>query len=232
VIVAENTKPPEYENVLRAYMAKTNTSTSLYQAWLKAKNDSLTNFEYSGRTFTTDDLYPNCKLPEIIDTPSTKAGDDITKSPQWFFDNGIITEGSYLYTKESSIKAFNIVSEYLKSRGLLLVDTKTEHGQIEDGQHVLIDEAYTMDSSRIWLLDDKGEILLVNGEPVQIGKENARKKIKNKGQLFTEDEANQIAFEYVKGLQMITGKRFVPDIRPRVQRYRDALDIIWRRLDL
>jgi phosphoribosylaminoimidazole-succinocarboxamide synthase len=232
VILSENTKAPVYENVLRAYMAKTSTSTSLYQAWLKAKNNSQFDFEYSGRIFNVGNLYPNCKLEEVVDTPSTKAGDDFTKSPDWFFENGLISIEEYKEIKRKSKKAFYAVANILRKRGILLIDTKTEHGENHDKENVLIDEAYTMDSSRMWLLDENGEILLVDGEPIQIGKENARKRVTKKGQQFTKAEQDEIAFDYIKGYQMLTGKRFVPDMRPRVERYREAISIIWKDLNL
>jgi phosphoribosylaminoimidazole-succinocarboxamide synthase len=230
VILAENTEPPAYENVLRAYMAKTSTSTSLYQAWLKAKDNSEESFVYAGREFDTSDLFPNCRLTEIIDTPSTKKGVDVTQDPKYFIENGFVTEEEYEDTKFKSIMAFQLVSRMLRKKGIAFVDTKTEHGKNSKDETVGIDELYTMDSSRFWLLDENGDLLLENGEPIQIGKENARKMVTQKGQQFTKEQREQIAFDYIKGYQRLTGKRFVPDMRSRVERYRDGLKTLFENI--
>ncbi len=230
VVLAENTKAPVYENVLRRYMAKTSTMTSLYQAWLKAKNNSDENFSFAGRDFQTNELDANCKLSEIIDTPSTKAGDDITRSPEYFIEKGLVSREEYEETRDNSMKAFFAISNTLKRRGVAFVDTKTEHGKNSQGNIVAIDELYTMDSSRFWILDDSGDILLIDDEPVQIGKENARKRVKEKGQQFTRVEADEIAFDYIKGYQRLTGKRFSPDMRFRVERYKDGFKKIFENI--
>ncbi|MDD5337674.1 MAG: phosphoribosylaminoimidazolesuccinocarboxamide synthase, partial [Candidatus ainarchaeum sp.] len=47
---------------------------------------------------------------------------------------------------------------FLLPRGLVLADTKFEFGKLPDGSIILIDEAFTPDSSRYWLKEqyDKG----------------------------------------------------------------------------
>jgi phosphoribosylaminoimidazole-succinocarboxamide synthase len=42
--------------------------------------------------------------------------------------------------------------------------------------------------------------------------------VKEKGQQFTEAQANEIAVRYIQGLQHLTGVTFEPDLRPRDQR--------------
>ena len=44
---------------------------------------------------------------------------------------------------------FGLVSHHLARKGMVLVDTKTEHGINADGRIVAADELYTMDSSSL-----------------------------------------------------------------------------------
>jgi phosphoribosylaminoimidazole-succinocarboxamide synthase len=127
-------------------------------------------------------------------------------------------------------ESFFAISNTLKKRGVAFIDTKTEHGKNIKGQTVAIDELYTMDSSRFWYMDQNGGILLVDGEPVQIGKENARKIVKEKNQQFTKEQADMIAFDYIKGYQKITGKRFVPNIKSNVEIYIEGLKTVFENI--
>ena len=83
--------------------------------------------------------------------------------------------------------AFGLVSGYLARKGMVLVDTKTEHGLNSDGEIVVADELFTMDSSRFWKLDERGEILRRDGKPVSFSKEFARGMVKSRDQQFTEE---------------------------------------------
>ena len=51
--------------------------------------------------------------------------------------------------KDASIELYRFASEFAARRGLILADTKFEFGTI-DGELILIDEALTPDSSRLW----------------------------------------------------------------------------------
>ena len=55
--------------------------------------------------------------------------------------------------KEKSIAIYTAASEYAKSRGIIIADTKFEFGYL-DGELVVADEMLTPDSSRFWPLDD------------------------------------------------------------------------------
>ena len=65
VIPAENLKLVQLENVLRLYMAESSTSTSLYQHWVQAKEEGLTEFKYAGHDFHVAALKPNGLLPYL-----------------------------------------------------------------------------------------------------------------------------------------------------------------------
>ena len=116
--------------------------------------------------------------------------------------------------------------EYLAERGMILVDTKTEHGLNTEGHIVAAYELYTMDSSRFWRMDDNGQPMTRDGKPVSFSKEFARGMVKEKDQQFTDEQAGEIAVRYIQGLQHLTGKAFEPDLRPRDQRIIESTNLI------
>ncbi len=226
VIPAENLELIMLENVLRLYNAESSTSTSLYQHWLAAKEQGLEVLNYAGHQLQVNELIPNGVLPYLLDTPSTKAKVDRTTDAQSLIADGVCTQEQYNQIRNSSLMAFGIVSQYLQERGMVLVDTKTEHGINSSGQIVAADELYTMDSSRFWKLDDDGELLTRDGKPVSFSKEFARGMVKEKDQQFTEEQANEIAVRYIMGLQHLTGVDFAPDLRPRDERIVESTNLI------
>ena len=161
-----------------------------------------------------------------MDTPSTKDKVDRTIDAQYLIDRNICTAAQYDQIRNSSMMAFGMISQYLKGRGMVLVDTKTEHGIDGDGNIVVADELYTMDSSRFWRMDGRGELMSHNGKPLSFSKEFARDMVKEKDQQFTEEQANEIAVRYIQGLQHLTGEAFVPDLRPRDQRIIGSSNLI------
>lgn len=226
VIPAENLDLVMLENVLRLFNAQSSTSTSLYQHWLKAKEDGQSVMRYAGHDLKVSELEPNGRLPYLMDTPSTKEKVDRTIDAAYLIENGICTEGQYAQIRNCSLMAFGIVTHHLAQKGMVLVDTKTEHGINAEGQIVAADELYTMDSSRFWRLDDEGELLTRDGKPVSFSKEFARGMVKEKGQQFTDEQANEIAVRYILGLQHITSETFTPDLRPRDQRIVESTNLI------
>lgn len=218
VIPAENLNLLMVENVLRLYMAESSTSTSLYQHWLAAKEEGKTVMNYAGHEVDVTALQPNGILPYLMDTPSTKEKVDRTIDAAYLIANGVCTAGQYGQIRNASLMAFGMVTQYLAQKGMVLVDTKTEHGINANGQIVSADELYTMDSSRFWRIDESGNLMTRDGKPVSFSKEFARGMVKEKGQQFSEDQANEIAVRYIQGLQHITGASFDPDLRPRDQR--------------
>ena len=226
VIPAENLVLIALENVLRLYNAESSTSTSLYQHWLKAKQDGETVLCYAGHRLEVEQLTVNGVLPYLMDTPSTKDKSDQTIEPQYLFDNGICTPAQYNQIRNSSLMAFGMVSQYLAGRGMILVDPKTEPGINSEGRIVAADELYTMDSSRFWRMDDSGQLLTRDGRPVSFSKEFARGMVTEKNQQFTTEQGDEIAVRYIQGLQHLTGKSFEPDLRPRDQRIIESTDLI------
>ena len=226
VIPAENLNLLMVENVLRMYMAQSSTSTSLFQHWLKAKEEGLSEFKYAGHQIEVSSLSENGKLPYLMDTPSTKEKVDRTIDPAFLIENGICTAGQYHHLRNASIMAFGMVSQYLCEKGMVLVDTKTEHGINASNQIVAADELYTMDSSRFWKLNDDGSVLERDGKPVSFSKEFARGMVKDADMQFSTEQSNEIAVRYIAGLQHLTGKTFEPDLRPRDQRIIESTNLI------
>lgn len=91
VICSENLNLIKLENVIRMYMAKSTTSTSLYQHWLKAKKNGEAILYYAGHALDVDSISPNSILPYVMDTPSTKDKEDKTIDSLYLFDNDICT---------------------------------------------------------------------------------------------------------------------------------------------
>ena len=226
VIPAENLNLLKIENVLRLYMAESSTSTSLYQHWLAAKENGQTKMDYAGHQLDVTALEPNGQLPYLMDTPSTKEEVDKTTAVDYLIQDGVCTEDQYAQIRNASLMAFGIVTQYLSQRGMVLVDTKTEHGINAEGQIVSADELYTMDSSRFWAMNEDGSLKTKDGKPVSFSKEFARGMVKEKGQQFTDAQANEIAVRYIQGLQHLTGVTFEPDLRPRDQRIIESTNLI------
>jgi len=223
VIAAENLNTIMFENVLRAYMAKSSTSTSLYQHFMKGKR------EFCGHILP-EDLIPNGPLPYVMDTPSTKAERDESISPDYLFKNHICTSEEYNEIRNSSLVGFGAVSRFLDEKGIVIVDTKTEHGKNTEGKIVSQDELYTMDSSRFWLKKDYHEQLaklkrreITELAPISYSKEFGR-GISVGEERYTDEQRAQIAVRYIEGIQYLLGKTFEPDTRSRRERVISGLE--------
>jgi len=218
VIAAENLQLIPVENIFRAYMAKSSTSTSLYQAWKRGEKT------FAGHPVPRD-LVVNGALPYVMDTPSTKSDEhDITTSPEELIRLGYVTASQYAAIRNGGLVAFGMATQFLRSKGIILVDTKFEHGINRDGKIVSQDEILTMDSSRFWLASDyDAQVARFNiGEldeldPKSYSKEFARGF--SEGELgYTDEQRIAIGARYVVGIQTLLGKRFEPDMRPRDER--------------
>lgn len=218
VIAAENLQLIPLENIFRAYNAVSSTSTSLYQAWKRGDKT------FAGHVIPAD-LIANGPLPYVMDTPSTKSDEhDVTSSPDEMIRQGLITPEQYTAVRNSGLVAFGMAAQFLRGKGIILVDTKFEHGINRDGKIVSQDEILTMDSSRFWLASDYdaqmarfelGELEELN--PKSYSKEFARGFSEGeKG--YTDEQRVVIGARYVIGIQELLGKRFEPDMRPRDER--------------
>jgi phosphoribosylaminoimidazole-succinocarboxamide synthase len=226
VIVAENLQTIPVENVMRAYMAKSTTETSLYQSFMRGERD------FCGHELP-EDLVANGKLPYVMDTPSTKSDThDKSVSPEWLMDSRTCTPAQYNQIRNVGLVGFGIVSGFLAKRGLILVDTKTEHGVDSNYNIVSQDELFTLDSSRFWLASDYLNQLeqaqagkITELQPKSFSKEFARGFSKG-DEGYTEDQRAEIAVRYIMGIQHLLGKKFEPDMRPRDERVVSGLQSV------
>lgn len=98
-------------------------------------------------------LIQGAELSEPIFTPSTKA-------PQGEHDENISFEEVQRLVgpeyaarlRDASLALYGAAREIARRQGILIADTKLEFGRC-DGELILIDEAFTPDSSRFWLAD-------------------------------------------------------------------------------
>ncbi|MGW8370237.1 MAG: phosphoribosylaminoimidazolesuccinocarboxamide synthase [Gammaproteobacteria bacterium] len=94
------------------------------------------------------------KLSRPIFTPSTKAAPgahDENISIDVVED--LIGKELARQVEEVSLALYAEASEYARSRGIIIADTKFEFGIDADGRLKLIDEVFTPDSSRFWPAD-------------------------------------------------------------------------------
>jgi len=226
VIVAENLTQIPFENVLRAFMAKSSTSTSLYQHYIKGDR------MYCGHKLS-DNLIANGALPYVMDTPSTKSDvHDESVSPQYLFDTKICTPQQYNQIRNSSLVAFGIASQFLKLKGIKLVDTKLENGINKKGEIESQDEIINLDSSRFWLEEDYAEQLkkLKEGKieelhPTSYSKEFARGFSEGEED-YNDEQRVKIAVRYIEGVQHLLSQPFQADMSPRDERVISGLQKI------
>jgi len=234
VIAAEDLTQIPFENVLRTHMAISTTTTSLYHHYVvEGKRE-----EFCGHDLP-DDLIPNGPLPYLMDTPSTKSDThDVSISPKELFSLGLCTPEQYKVIINSSIHTYGIVDQFLRERGLMPADTKTEHGINWIGEIVSQDEIWTMDSSRFWLTDDYEEQMrqLDSGEidelkPKSFSKEFAR-EFSEGDEDYTDEQRLEISIRYIEGIQHLLGRRFIPDMETIENRIISGLETVVNQLDL
>jgi phosphoribosylaminoimidazole-succinocarboxamide synthase len=140
-MLVKKAKPLPVECIVRGYL-----SGSFWQAYLK--NNTVCGFALPAGMKESE------KLPEILFTPSTKA-------EQGVHDENISLDrmGEIVGRVETEkiagvcIELYRKASDYARSRGIIIADTKFELGWYE-GELLLIDEVLTPDSSRFWPEDD------------------------------------------------------------------------------
>ncbi len=168
-----------------------------------------------------DGLIENQKLPVPIITPTTKAlvGHDTDLTHEEIIYNKLIDKRELSSLEFHALQLFERGSQYAKSCGLILADTKYEFGKI--GERIfLIDEVHTPDSSRYFYINDYN---LNFGQDIplkQLSKEMFRQWLMNKG--FTGDEgqdmpeitpeiATDISNQYIELYEALTGNRLIID---------------------
>jgi phosphoribosylaminoimidazole-succinocarboxamide synthase len=139
-MLVKKTKVFPVECVVRGYLAGSGWKD--YQATGKVCGHEL-----------PDGLIEADKLPQPIFTPATKAatGHDENITELEFVK--IVGAATAAKLSSLSLKLYQAASDYAKTRGIIIADTKFEFGQDENGNILLIDEVLTPDSSRFWELE-------------------------------------------------------------------------------
>ena len=167
-----------------------------------------------------DGLRENDKLPTPIITPSTKAheGHDEDISREEILSRGIVSESEYRQLEEYALALFARGTSMAAGRGMILVDTKYEFGNL-NGKVYLIDEVHTPDSSRYFYADTYEQNQQAGLTQKQLSKEFVREWLiangfqGKTGQTIPEmadDWVNQISTRYIELFETVTGQAFQP----------------------
>lgn len=167
-----------------------------------------------------DGLRENDRLPTPIITPSTKAheGHDEDISREEILSRGIVSESDYVQLERYALALFDRGTQMAAERGLILVDTKYEFGQI-NGTVYLIDEVHTPDSSRYFYADTYTEKLRDNQPQKQLSKEFVREWLIANGfqgkagqsvPAMSDEWVEQISARYIELFETVTGQPFGP----------------------
>lgn len=197
------------EMVVRGYITGV-TNTSLWHTYSKGQR----NF---GDFTLPDGLKKSQKLPEPVFTPTTKfEKHDRPLTPQEAVAEGLIDQKLWQQLQEIALKLFKLGQKIAESKGLILVDTKYEFGQDEQGNLALIDEIHTPDSSRYWRADTYRKSLEEDKEPDNYDKEFLRLWYKSQGDPYadtplpnpSEEIINELSGRYIYVYERLSGKEF------------------------
>jgi phosphoribosylaminoimidazole-succinocarboxamide synthase len=200
-------EPYKVEMVIRGYLAG--------HAW---REYSLGKREICGVAMP-DGLKENDKLPKPIITPTTKAsvGHDEDISREDILSKGIVSLQDYNRLEEYTFALYQRGTEIAAERGLILVDTKYEFGQIGD-QIYLIDEIHTPDSSRYFYAEGYEQRQASGEAQKQLSKEFVRKWLIENGfqgkdgevvPEMTPEIVASISERYIELYEQITGDQFI-----------------------
>jgi phosphoribosylaminoimidazole-succinocarboxamide synthase len=165
-----------------------------------------------------DGLRENDKLPQAIITPTTKAheGHDEDISKEQILASGLVSADDYEHLEKYALALFGRGTEMAADRGLILVDTKYEFGQL-DGTIYLIDEIHTPDSSRYFYKEFYEENQKQGIAQKQLSKEFVREWLIQNGfqgkegqsiPAMNDDWINEISERYIELYEKVTGKKF------------------------
>ncbi|PZF71354.1 phosphoribosylaminoimidazolesuccinocarboxamide synthase [Taibaiella soli] len=163
----------------------------------------------------------NDKFPEPILTPTTKAheGHDEDISREEIIAQGLVSKEEYEQLEKYTRAIFQRGTEMAAERGLILVDTKYEFGNI-DGKIYLIDEIHTPDSSRYFYSEGFEDRQAKGEAQKQLSKEFVREWLMENGfqgkegqavPEMTDEVVNGISDRYIELYEHVTGNKFVKE---------------------
>ena len=169
------------EVVVRAFMAKSSTSTSVYHNYADLGRRNIYGIDFP------DGLRANERFPMgSILTPTTKAEKgqhdlELDEESTREIADRVGGKGTWDKIKVASRKLFGKGSLVFSERGLILVDTKYEFGIDENGELMVIDEIHTSDSSRLWKANTYEELFEKGQTPESFDKEILRRWLAESG---------------------------------------------------
>ncbi len=211
ISLVKEANPIRVEMIVRAYL-----TGSMWRGYKAGQRD------FCG-VVVPDGMTMNEKFPKPILTPTTKDKDDTEITETEIIKRGLASKSVYQKMKKTALELFQLGSDYLEEKGIILVDTKYEFGLIGK-KLILIDEIHTPDSSRFW---DAKDYKKNPKKADQISKEFVRQwLIKNKkGDHYPDTLPEKVVAEttkrYQKIYELITEQEFVvsdENIKNRIKR--------------
>lgn len=225
ISIVRNAKPLPIEMVVRGYITGVTTTSIWY--WYQKGMRIIYGIKFP------DGLRKNQKLSSPIITPTTKAekGEHDEKLTHAEIIEKKLVSAKILNQLEKAALALFIKGNQISAKkGLILVDTKYEFGEI-DGKIILIDEIHTPDSSRYWVADSYNQKFAKGEEPENYDKEFFRKWYVAQGYRgegtapkMSKDLQIKTAERYISIYEMITGKKFKPQTYPLQKNIKKNLD--------
>lgn len=223
VVVAKKLKAYPVEMIVRQYI-----TGSLWRDYLSGVADAYALDFAKG-------LKKDQRFDAPIFTPSTKAeigthDEPISKAD--IVTRGLMTSDQLERAEATARKLFARGAERAAARGLILVDTKYELGEDEDGELYVIDEIHTPDSSRYWIASEYEERFAA-GEPQRmLDKENLRGWLIDKHGFsghgtppaLDDDIRTTLAARYFDAYAAILGAPFEPTVGDVGARIRKNLE--------
>ncbi len=197
-MLVKKTKPLKIEAIVRGYI--TGSGWKEYQ-----KNQTVCGIKLP------EGLEQCQQLPEPIFTPTTKAElGEHDENVSFEEACEIVGTENAEYVRDKSIEIFKKASEYAKSKGIILADTKFEWGVIDD-KLILIDEMLTPDSSRFWPADQY--------EPGRDQESFDKQFVRNyleeikfdksgEGVELPDDIVKKTSKKYIEAYEKLSGKKF------------------------
>lgn len=201
------------EVVLRRYMAKSSTSTSVFHNYAEKGRREIYGIKFP------EGLKPNQEFPMgSIITPTTKAtsghDEELTNKQAREIVDKKLGKGIWNQAKEAALAVFERARLLSLEKGLILADTKYEFGIDKNGELMLIDEVHTPDSSRFWLAQTYEQRIAEDKNPDTFDKEILRRWLsengfKGEGPIPRVDPKiiDQMSQAYKVPYEMITGKK-------------------------
>lgn len=139
-MLVRKAKPMSVECVVRGYLSGSGWKD--YQ-----KNQSVCGIPLPAG------LLESSQLPEPVFTPSTKAASGHDENISFDQVCAFVGKKQAEKLRDYSLSIYSKASQYAARRGIIIADTKFEFGFFEN-EIILIDEAFTPDSSRFWPATD------------------------------------------------------------------------------